>query len=474
MIAAIFRRELFEYWNNRQFRLLSLVLVLLTAAASLEGWGRARDATSAREAAQHGDHENWTQQGKNNPHGAAHFSRYAFRPTPALAAFEPGVFDVSGAAIWMEAHNQNPATLRRAEDRLGRAPVSSISPAWVVRMLGSLALVILLFRSIAQERETKTLRAVVAAGMQARSFVMGKLGAAALACLLLSAAAILIAAIPGWVLLPEGPETSRVLALLGVSLLALLVFALMVIMISARSSSSGAAMVRGAALWLVWAIGVPVMAAQLATELYPDVDERAFKSEVQLQAQTKFWVGGAMKPEIAKLESKILETHGAKSLKELNFSPAGVKLQAHEEFANRVYDRLYGDLYAKHRAQDRVFSMAAWVSPLVALQRLSAGIAGTDLLAQQVFTGRAEAHRRKIIGMLNRDLMEHGGGKDMKYLADRSLWEKIPDFELSTPALSQVMGHYRSELLALLAWFVGALWIAVRSVTNAMKKELHS
>lgn len=474
MIATILRRELREYWRNKPFRVLFCVLLALVGVASLDGWNRAQQAAMAKKNAEVGDHDNWVEQGENNPHGAAHFARYAFRPTPPLAAFEPGVLDFAGAAVWMEAHHQNPATLRRAEDSLARAPLSALSAGWVLRVLGSLALVLLLFRAVAQERETGTMRSIAAIGVSSQDFVLGKIAAAGIAALGLALAAVFVSFIPALFVFAESVDPSRVFGLVAVSLIGLVTFGLATIAISAKSQSSGASMIASAALWLIWVVGVPTLGAQLSTAFYPDVDEHLFKSTLQEESQNKFWKGGAKEPAVAELEAKILKKHGVDSLDKLKFNRMGIMLQAHEEFANEIFDWRFGQLYSTHLAQDRVMSITSLASPLLALQRISAGLAGTDLLAQQNFTAQAEAHRRKIVVQLNTDLMENGGDKGMKYMAGRDLWEQIEDFKGEDPSLGQVLQRYLVELVSLLAWLFIALVTAFRFTHRAMRSEVSS
>lgn len=470
MIGPVFQRELGDYLRNTQFRALCVVLIVLCGLASFDGWRRAKEADDVRSHAERQDRKNWVEQGANNPHGAAHFSRYAFRPTPGLAALEPGIWDFAGSAIWMEAHHQNPATLRRSEDALGRAPLPALSVGWITRSLGSLALLVLLFPSIAKERERKTLRALTVAGMSSRSFVLGKIGAACAVTMTLTVAACIVALLPGMML---GMEWSfiRVLTILATTFLALIAFAMSIIVVSAKSSSSGAAMIVGGALWILWAIGVPTLGAKLSTTVYPDFDEQVFRSTTNKEAQSDFWTGGAKKESIEKLEREILQQRGAKSLEDIHFNKKGVMLQAHERYANAVFDRRYGELNARHRSQDRVISLAALASPLLALQRVTAGIAGTDLRSQQRFATEAEMHRRRIIAQLNQDLMENGGDKGMKYEANRDLWETIPDFTATSFRLREVLRHYWFELAILLGWTLLSSLLAFWAANHVMRNE---
>lgn len=473
MIARLFRRELGAYTRNFQFRCLLVLLIVLCAFASFDGWNRARQSQEIRERAEHHDRENWVNQGKNNPHGAAHFSRYAFRPTPALAALDPGIWDYAGSAVWMEAHHQNPATLRRAEDALGRTPVPGLSVAWIIRSLASLALLVLLFPAVAKEREQKTLRALAAAGVLSRDFVLGKVGGALVAIVFLSLIAFGIALVAGLVAVGE-LDLVRIAGMFGATCLALTAFGMSVIALSSRSASSGRALLMGSALWLFWAIGMPSLAAQLATASFPDLDEHTFRATVQKEAQSAFWSGEAKDREVARLEKEIHAKQGASALQELGYNKKGLVLQAHERHANAVFDLRFGELHRLHRRQDRTVALASFASPLLALQRLSSGLAGTDLPAQQSYAAQAEAHRRALIEQLNQDLMVHGGEKGMKYEADRALWETIADFDPEDLPLSEVFRNYALELVSLGAWTLLASVLAFYCTAVAMRIEERS
>lgn len=474
MIELILSRELLDYWRNNHFRVLLLVLVALAGVASIDGWNRARAATQARAAAEVNDHDVWVNQGPKGPHGAAHFARYAFRPTPALAAFEPGVLDHAGAAVWMEAHNQNPATLRRAEDTLARAPLPTLSPGWVVRVVGSLAMVVLLFPAVARERQSGTIRTLAATGVTSGAFVAGKVTAAVAAALAITLVAVGMSLLPGVLIGAETIEAGRVAALFVAHAMGLTAFGLLVVAISARCRTIGSALLGGTALWLAWVVAVPTFGSQLATSLHPDVDELAFKERIQREAHAPFWKGDARERAVAAYEAKILEEYGATTFDELGFNRDGLELQAHEEFANEAYDRLYGELGATHRAQDRTLRAASIASPLLALQRVSSGIAGTDLAAQQAFAAQAERHRRQIIAQLNRHLMEHAGELGFKWMAGRALWEQVPDFEGRPPGTAQVIAGYWVELAALGGWLALAMFLALRWTRRALRVEAHA
>lgn len=471
MTGTLIRKEFREFLRDRRFLVLFALMLVLLSAASLDGWNRARSDAAARAHAAASDREIWVEQGENNPHGAAHFARYAFRPTPSLAAFDPGVFDFAGAAVWLEAHTQNPAALRRAEDAAIATPFPTLSAAWVIQVIGTLALTVLLFQAVAGERERGTLRALAATGLSASRFVAGKTGAVLLAvgglCLLIFLAVLLPGAMSG----DLDAGAMRIATLAGTYLCALTGFALIVVAISARSRSQSAAFVLAIGFWVSVSVILPVIGGQLAASLHPDIDEQELKNAIQLEAQSPFWSGDAREPAVAAYEAEVLEEFGAARFEDLGFDREALVLQAHEEFANEVYDRLYGELYARHEAQDRMLRYLAIASPVLALQRLSSGLAETDLTAQLRFTRQAEAHRRRIIEQLNRDMMMNAGESGYAYTADRSLWEDIPDFQAEPVSTLEILERYRIEVLALLVWLLAGFTLAIHLSGRAMKQE---
>lgn len=469
MMGVIYSREIKDYVRDKRFITLCLIMAALVAAAALDGWNRAQTDEQARVYAEQSDREIWVNQGDNNPHGAAHFARYAFRQTPALAAFDPGVFDYAGAAFWMEAHTQNPTTLRRAEDSAVVAPFPSLSPAWVIQVIATLALAILLFQSVSGERERGTLRLLTASGVSSRSLLFAKSGAVLTVVGGLSVLILLIAMVPT-LLTNVSFELPRFTALLLVYSLGLAAFALPVLAISAKSRDSSSAFASSAGLWLITALLVPLLAGQLATTLYPDIDEQELQNQIQLEAQTPFWVGDAMEPAVTSYEQSVLAEFGAESFDDLGFDREALTLQAHEVFANAIYDRLYGDLADIQLGQDRVLRYTSLFSPTLALRRLSAGIAGTDLQAQLNFARDSENHRRHIIEQLNRYMMINAGDQGYSFTADRQLWEQIQDFVAEKPKLTTLLQHYWFELLSLIIWFITGLILSVYLVGRAQQQ----
>lgn len=470
MTLGVLHKEWLIYWRDRRFFVVLFVMLVVVVGASLDGWSRFSFEARNVAVAETMDREVWDGQGSVNPHAAAHFSRYAFRGLPALAAFDPGVWDFAGSAIWMEAHYQNPASLRRAEDVAAAAPLASLDPAWALRVIAPLILVVLLYGAVAAERENGTLRSLLVHGFRPRHVLFSK----TLAAGLVSGGVVLLgltgAFAPGLIEASGVLEVRRILLLAAAYVVALVSFAWIIVALSASSRSSAAALVLGIAFWLWSTLLVPIGTAQIAGARYPVPGALEFSERIQREAQAPFWSGDAREPTVAAYEAELVRQFDADSPEALGFDRDGVILQAHEIFANEVYDRVYGELYTAHRAQDRALRIGAFLSPVLALERISAGVSGTDLFAHMTFVEAAESHRRAIVLDLNMDMMQRAHGAGFAYLADAELWRTTPDFAWEPPPIGAVARHYLPEAAALGFWLLLGFGLSRRAVMRAFRE----
>lgn len=100
----------------------------------------------------------------------------------AIEFFRPGVLNYEGVAIWLEAHKQNFATGRPADDMTPLARFGELSLGFVFQALVPLVLILMAYAAFARERETGTLRLLLATGMAPGQLFVGKflrLGASA-------------------------------------------------------------------------------------------------------------------------------------------------------------------------------------------------------------------------------------------------------------------------------------------------------
>jgi ABC-2 type transport system permease protein len=463
-ILTIARKEATEVARDGRFRWLAAAVLVLLVGALVTGWQEVRSTRRAVAAARAAEDAVWLDQGAKNPHSAAHFGRYAFKPKPALAYVDPGVDSYLGVAVWLEAHWQDPFQLRPAEDRTAVHRFGELTAAWALQYAAPLLIVLVAFAAFAGERDRGTLQQLASLGVPPPELALGKaLGlAAALAAVLVPAAAlgaaVLLFGFPG---AGAGDTARRGLVLAGGYLVYFAAVLGVALAVSARARTARTALIVLLAFWIASGLLVPRLAADLAERLHPSPTPHAFYAAIDRAHEEGVDGQGPPDERRAALEGRVLAEYGVGSLEELPVNFAGISLQASEEHANLIFDRQFGELWRTYERQEAVHRWAALASPLLAVRALSMTLAGTDFGHHRHFADAAERHRRVLVEYLNDDMAQNAGDQDYGYLAGPELWAGAPTFTYRAPGLDWALDRSAGSAAALAAWLVVAGLAAV-------------
>ena len=469
MIREIASKELLTSRRESLVIVLTAVCVALLVAGTFIGMQRDAEFARERIAAELADRTVWLNQGERNPHSAAHFSRYAFRSSSPLALLDPGIGDYAGIALWMEAHFQNPAEFRRAEDSGELARSVNLSPATLFLVALPLLVFVAMYASIAGEREDGTLRQLIASGIGGRAFFLGKLVGGLR--LILPVFLILYVAITAIALAstsaPIGLDTiTRAASMLVLYVLYLVSCAAIALGVSALFRTRQAALLALICAWALMTVLAPRLATDLGRSLYPSPDARVVST--QLQAASDIYDADPDGQEA--IRQSALDEYGVSAVEDLPIAYNAYVLQKSEELSFPEFERVFGSIAQRHAQQNDVARALTLLTPHIAATNLSRGFAGTDLAHQNHFANAAEAHRREMIRMLNEDYMYNSGAAGSAYTVGREVWEQFRDFSYQPLALGQAWRLYLKDAILLLAWAVaavGAAYLLVRRVFRA-------
>lgn len=455
-LATIFVKEVRVAWRSgRVWPLLAMWLVLsvLAGASSIAAQKRAEQDRSA---AAEQDRRTWEAQGARNPHSAAHFGQYAYKPVTALGALEPGLDPWFGTSVWMEAHYQNPASERATEDLTPLSRMGALSLGWMLQVLLPLTILALGFDLFAGERARGALKLQLAAGARPAALMLGK----ALSLLLTTLAVTL----PAWgaaLVIAFGVDAAPFAdnaARLGLWLSAYagygLAWALLTLAASAFAGHARLSLGVLSGVWLLCVLLLPRLAAERAEAVHPTPQASAFWTEIRKAQQEGIDGHNPGDARARQLEAETLARYGVDKIEDLPVSFAGIALQAGEEYADQVYDRYYAQLWSGYRAQADDQQRWAWIAPVMAPRDLAMAAAGTDLTHHQHFAQAAEQHRRALQRFLNADMTANAKGQDFDYVAAPNFWAKAPRF---TYVLPQVAPSLHGVVVL-------ALWIALALV----------
>ena len=462
----IVRKEFTDVVRDGRFRWCSILVGALLLVSLGHGWVQARSAQQEHAAAQATAREHWESQGEKNPHSAAHYGIYAFKPRLALSFVDEGVDPYTGTSVWLEAHRQNDFLLRPAQDATAAQRIGALTAAQVLQHLVPLLIILLTFGALAGERERGTLRQLLATGIGRRELALGKaLGiAGALALLLVPAAlvgaAALVVGSPG----PAASPLARGVVLAGVYLAYFTAFLALSLAVSARARSARTALVILLGVWVVNGLVAPRVAVDLSKWLHPTPSAIEFARNVEREMASG--VEGIPRPDRAALTERLLAEHGVERVEDLPINEVGVYLQESEEFGNLIFDRNYSALWDTFERQGAVHETLAVLAPLLAVRTLSMGLAGTDVEQHRHFATAAEGYRRDLMRRMNGDLADNSRTGEV-YLAGPELWEETPPLQYAAPSLGWVLGNRVLSILVLGTWLVGTILAAAARVRRA-------
>ncbi|MFN7141630.1 MAG: hypothetical protein ACK4UN_20090, partial [Limisphaerales bacterium] len=135
MITRIARKELTEMVRDGRFRWMSVIVAVLLLVALFAGWKSYQEVESQKATAAKVERERWLKQDKKNPHSAAHYGVYAFKPQTVLGSVDRGIESFVGVSVWLEAHKQNEFIHRPAQDATATQRFGELSAAMILQIL---------------------------------------------------------------------------------------------------------------------------------------------------------------------------------------------------------------------------------------------------------------------------------------------------------------------------------------------------
>jgi len=462
LITRIARKEFTEFVRDGRSRSAAVILGLLLGVSLLAGWSHVTAVAAEHDEARQATRTQWLKQPPKNPHSAAHYGVFAFKPQSALAIVDSGVDPYVGVAALLEAHRQNDFKYKPAVDRTAVQRFGDFTPALVMQVLMPLMIVLLAFGAFVGEREDGVWRQVLASGVSPRTVLAGKaLGVAAGLGLICAPAAVLAAALvsstgPG---VSIGADIGRIAAVSAVYLVWCAVWLSATFLVSARAHSSRQALVVLLGLWMFATLMAPRLSGDLAAWWHPTPTAAEFQKALDADLGDT----AARQARVAAKREALLAEHGVSTVEELPINFSGVSLQEGEEFANEAFDVHFGRLYDTFERQNRVAHLASVVAPSLALRSVSMGLSGTDFQQHRDFVTAAEEYRRDMQRRLNGDVALHQKPGET-YLADEAMWASVPDFDYQPRPVGAVVQQQTLPLLVLVGWMVLLMFGAAVSV----------
>lgn len=459
MLMVSFQKEWLLF--RRDGRLLWLLLTLFTMMilGVVSSSYQYHQTQSLKAQAETAERDRWINQGEKNPHSAAHYGIYLFKPDTPLSVIDPGASRYLGDVLFLEAHKRNNPAFANSQDSIELQRLGTLNPATLLQLLLPLFVILCGFGFFAAEREQGTLRMLLLSGKTPRQLFLQKI----IALLSFSLLFFLpICAYCGLMLFTKGDLDSYRLIGMGLLYLGYLIFwILLTLAISVVAKTARQSLTLLLIFWVVTSLIIPKLAIDSATNAHPGISAQEFYSRMESDLYTPQRLDA-----IAQFKQDTLKQYGVANTAELPFNWAGAELLFGESYSDQVFDKIFEQHTQQLKRQDETYQQLALLSPVMGIQIISSALATTDWQHHQLFASSAEQYRRRVMQVLNENVRDH---KSDAHKGDKHLWSAIPEYAYQFPPLPKIISGYTNALGSFGVWllFVGmASVVAIRQLSR--------
>ncbi|PQJ77973.1 ABC transporter permease [Polaribacter porphyrae] len=398
--------------------------------------------------------EKWVSIEEMNPHSAAHYGTYIFKPTNLLSSLDDGVTSVTGNVIKVEGHVQNEIVHSAASQSQVISRFGKLKSSLLLQYIVPLLLIFLAFNSISSEKQSGRLKLLILQGAKPTKLILAK----TLSVWLYGLVLLLIVVVTYAFLNVDNINTeilSRTLLFFSTYLLYYFVVTGLTIFFSIQFKTPTLGLTTMLGIWILWTIFLPNILMSSVENWYSLPTRNEFKTAMK-EDRAKGLDGHNPSDERGKeLEQSVLREYKVDSLHKLPINFDGIRMQADEEYGNIVWDKHFGNNKMVMQQQKKSFQFAGILNPFISLQNSSMGFAASDNLHHQEFLLQVENYRRVFIKMLN-DKHTFGGSKtgDWSWKADNAFFKSVPDFEYKPTKINQAISNYLIDILVLIIWSI--------------------
>ena len=387
-----------------------------------------------------------------NPHGAAHYGSYAFKPITPLSSLDEGVNSSTGNVLRLEGHVQNEIAYSEASQSTSISKFGKLKPALLLQYVIPLFLIFLAFSSVSREKETGRLKLLVFQGAPLSKLIFAKTLSVWVYGLLMLSLTIIVQMLVNMNGLDADSFGRMLLLFLSYAVYYYIITAI-VTYFSARLPGSAASLSAMLALWMMWTVFLPKIWGNTVDKVYPLPSRKEFKTGMAEDRSKGIDGHNPSDKREEVFKNEILAKYKVDSVSQLPINFDGLLMQADEDYGNKVWDKHFGENDRIFQKQKVLYQFSGLLNPFASLQSASMGFSGSDMLHHQDFLLQAEQYRRVLIKSLN-DKHAFGGSKsgDYSWQPEPDFYKSVKDFNYIAPDAGKTIKYYFIDVLCLLIW----------------------
>ena len=163
----------FFYRDRILLGIFSSFLILLSITVSLGSLHVAHQNTHHASSREH-IRDKWENIQEMNPHSAAHYGTYVFKPTTLLSGLDDGVSNITGNVLKVEGHVQNEIVHSEASQSQVVSKFGKLKSALLLQYIVPIFLIFLAFQTINGEKLSGRLKLLIAQGASSTKIIFSK------------------------------------------------------------------------------------------------------------------------------------------------------------------------------------------------------------------------------------------------------------------------------------------------------------
>ena len=409
-----------------------------------------RKQQNYRSEAQEHVRNQWESLEAMNPHSAAHYGSYAFKPLSVLNSMDSGVNDLTGNVIKLEGHVQNEIVYSEVSQALSVSKFGKLKSSLILQYVIPLFLIFLAYGTLSSEKETQRIKLLVFQGVSITKLTFAKSLSIWIYGFLLLLITVVFQSLVNVIDLDLSLRLMFIIVSYGFYYY---IISCVATYFSATLKNNTSALSSILAIWIMWTIFLPKIWGNTVEKIHPLPSRQNFKS-IMKEDRSKGIDGHNPRDKRREdLKEKILAEYGVDRLKNLPINFDGIVMQKDEEYGDKVWDKHFGSNYNILSKQKILYQLSGFLNPFASLQSASMGFCGTDMIHHLDFLRKSEDYRRHLIKTLN-DAHAYGGSKtgDWGWTVDNDFFKSVEGFTYVTPKIKEKIKYYFIDLLALLFW----------------------
>ena len=451
-MKEIIINEWIGYFRNKLFLYVGIFFCFFLCLVAFLGIIQNNKLNAEQELAHEHIRSQWDEMEASNPHSAAHYGTYAFKPVSVLNSIDEGINSVTGNVLRLEGHRQNDIVFSEASQSLMISKFGKLKPSLIFQFIIPLLLIFFSFNTYMSERNSGRLKLMLVQGASLRKVVFSKVLSIWFIGLFLLLVTLFFQLLFNYNNL-NSDVFIRLLILFSSYAFYYLILINITVLLSVIFKSSTAALSLTVLTWVFWTIFFPTIMGNTTEKLSPLPTRIEFK-EAMAEDRSKGIDGHNPRGERRDaLEKATLEKYNVDKLEDLPINFSGIVMQEDEEYGNMVWDKHFGDLYTQLEKQKSNYQLSGLINPFASLQNLSMGSSGSDMFHHLDFLKKAESYRRIFIKTLN-DEYAFGGSKtgERGWKATNEFFRSVKDFKYELPTFLSLYSKYLIDVIIILFW----------------------